>query len=490
MKQRDRENRTTGVRDRSSPHSLQPILKKRPKADNSFSEAIDTDLFNSLLRDGRKDRDNHNDSEDKENERPNIPKLKRNTKNEVSNNDKDRERIRSLEEDLFTERHKVYLLDQEVRTLMEDAENIKNEYRGNLEVFSAQIRNFKALQSELIERKKEMTEKAVDMEELKMEVARYKEATRAAIEFIIKSFEIVTLLPDQVEVDARSHDMMEFSFEEKKVAYVSKSSFLETRIMKFLEANDKFVTNLELEGLLFKIIEEWEKKKIQGNNYNHKLTNSPSKHKRKGRGGSKSQNRRSGKKVEETCQESICEYGDKNNNSLNKSVQSSSGGKNNNYSININLVVNDNSDSAISDQNNTSGQVSTGQNFQNFIKFFEKELGCTKNNRSENSIVAGDSLLYSPSDKGTRNHDTRKSDTQEVSAFCSNSRVQDFESEIPAPEIVTAIYDYQQTKEGDISIYKGDKLKVIQKEPSGWWIGQNMSTGLVGYFPMNFALKL
>jgi hypothetical protein len=500
MKVRDRELKSVGPRVKPAPtHSLQPILGKKTR--DTGAEVYDTDLFHSLLGESKKtdhrgrDRDRDSDSEDKENHRPNVPKAKK----KMVHHDSDK--LRFLEEELYAERHKNQLLQEEVGELEDKLEQCRGEYRKSLEVFRTHLRSFKTMEEDLLKHKNEEANRALEVEEMKIELAKYKESTKATLEFVIKSFEIIALLPDSVEVDVRSHDMMEFSFDEKKAAFMPKNIFLESRIVKFLEANESLVMSLELEGLLFKIIEEYEKKKSQGKLYSHKVDTSPSKHKKKrSSSGVKSMLKRSSKKqipdssFGDPVQESGCDYGTDKNNSMNNSFKSSSGGKNN-YSININLVVNDNSDSALSDQANTSGQVGggQGQHFQNFIKFFEKELGCSKANRSESSIVAGDSLLYSPSDKGARtSYDTRKSDTQDQSGFQSNPRGRpalDQHIEL-TPDVVVAEYPFQSGKEGDLSLTKGDKIRVLRTEPSGWWVGLNLSNGRTGYFPSNFVAKV
>jgi hypothetical protein len=48
------------------------------------------------------------------------------------------------------------------------------------------------------------------------------------------------------------------------------------------------------------------------------------------------------------------------------------------------------------------------------------------------------------------------------------------------------LYDYQETGQGDITLYSGDIIVITKKDPSGWWTGKNERSGQTGQFPENY----
>jgi hypothetical protein len=480
---------TRGVRQPRNPSSsgqrppisgvLQPILKNK-REDSLGGPDLDYDLYNSLLADKRKTLE-----KDRENLRPLGRRDGSTLKSKMSSVD----RVQFLEQELYAERNNSRLLEMKVEELEEKLENNKDEYKRNLEIFSSQIKNYKSLQTEILRMKSHDESRELEVEELRVELEEYRNTAKAALEFVIKTFEIVSLLPEQVEVDTGSHDIIDFSFEEKRASLLPKNIFLEKKIIKFLEANESFVKKFQLENLLMKIIEEYENKKTQGSHYTSPKIRRSSSKKRKTKEQKTSPQHRSPKlrKLVESFngndQSSLDRSGEqqteKNNFSSNtKSQQSSSGGKNNNYSININLVVNDNSDSLISD-NNQSVQAAGRPPFQNFIKFFEKELGCD-NDMSDSSIIMADSLIYSPSDRSSKI-------TEGTFGPPEGKRPLQIADKT---EIVVSKFRFEKMKAEDIELTIGDKIKVISKDPSGWWYGQNLTTSQIGCFPSNFVRPL
>jgi hypothetical protein len=49
-----------------------------------------------------------------------------------------------------------------------------------------------------------------------------------------------------------------------------------------------------------------------------------------------------------------------------------------------------------------------------------------------------------------------------------------------------ALFDYKQQSDADISMRKGDKVKVIDKSSEVWWKVRNMRTQSVGFVPASF----
>jgi len=48
-----------------------------------------------------------------------------------------------------------------------------------------------------------------------------------------------------------------------------------------------------------------------------------------------------------------------------------------------------------------------------------------------------------------------------------------------------AKFDYNAQKENDLSFNKGDKIRILRKTETGWWIG--LCNNKIGYFPYNFV---
>lgn len=454
---------------------LHPVM--RSSKHDSPSHGFDVSLFTQLMNDGKRPADLQTDS---------IKTLGRREAGTIKNKHGSSERVWMLEEELAEEKQKVEALEMEIEDLEERLENNKDEYKRNLEIFSGQIKNYKNLHNELIKEKEEGENRALEIEELRNELNRFKNAAKSTLEFIIKAFEIIALLPEQVEVDCSSQNTVEFSFEEKRTALMPKNIFLENKIVKFLEYKQQLLTDFKLESLLIKIIEEYEKKKNQSENFTSPKVKRSSSKKKRSRDQKTSPKSRSPKlrKLADSFsgvdQSSFEKSGDMQvekgaSLSHSKSYQNSSGGKSNNYSININLVVNDNSDSMISDQNQSVQGGSQAQS-QSFIKYFEKELGCGKD-KSDSSIIMNDSLMYSPSDRSSKMSELL-AQVQETNRSLQLSE---------KAEYVMAQFKFEKDHADDIDLVPGDKLKVISKSPSGWWVGQNLTTGFTGKFPSNFV---
>jgi hypothetical protein len=46
--------------------------------------------------------------------------------------------------------------------------------------------------------------------------------------------------------------------------------------------------------------------------------------------------------------------------------------------------------------------------------------------------------------------------------------------------------DYSSGGEGEISLSQGDRLNVIMREPTGWWLVENYETGENGWVPASY----
>lgn len=436
---------------------------------------FDHELYNEIINDNRKTME-----KDRDGERSQVRRDASTLKFRAPPPSK----LKQVEDELLMERERSQALEEEVEDLKEQLHSNKEDYKRKLEQVSTQLKSHKSLQLELLRAKEIEESRELELEEIKNQLDLFRSSSKSTLEFVIKTFEIVSLLPDQIEVESTSHEKIDFSFEEKKTSLLPKKLFLEQKIVRFLESNERLVTEFKLEGLLLKIIEEYEvKKSTSGHFASPKIKRSSSKKQRvKEKTSPKSRSPKLRRLVESfngAEQSSLDRSGDVTGDRVYSSSGKSaggSGGKSNNYSININLVVNDNSDSLISD-NNTSTAAASAPQFQNFIRFFEKELGCEKD-KSDSSILISDSLVYSPSDRSSR------------LVEANNSEIRRQQASTDKVEIVVANYDYNKSQEGDIDLTKGDKIRVISKERSGWWIGQNLITGQIGLFPSNFVRSL
>lgn len=63
----------------------------------------------------------------------------------------------------------------------------------------------------------------------------------------------------------------------------------------------------------------------------------------------------------------------------------------------------------------------------------------------------------------------------------------------PTGTLYTALYDYQARTTEDLSFHAGDKVEILKKSDSGWWIARaldGVSAGRSGYIPANFVAPL
>lgn len=48
-----------------------------------------------------------------------------------------------------------------------------------------------------------------------------------------------------------------------------------------------------------------------------------------------------------------------------------------------------------------------------------------------------------------------------------------------------ALYDFEKEAEGDLEFKQGDVIEIVDKDPSGWWMGKIGDE--TGVFPSNFV---
>ncbi|CAK8690838.1 unnamed protein product [Clavelina lepadiformis] len=52
---------------------------------------------------------------------------------------------------------------------------------------------------------------------------------------------------------------------------------------------------------------------------------------------------------------------------------------------------------------------------------------------------------------------------------------------------VVALYDYQANRSDELTMMRGDVIKVLYKDSATWWFGEQTSDGTQGYFPTNYV---
>jgi hypothetical protein len=70
------------------------------------------------------------------------------------------------------------------------------------------------------------------------------------------------------------------------------------------------------------------------------------------------------------------------------------------------------------------------------------------------------------------------------------SAAENWEAATGEAEWVRVLSDYLAQGEGEMSIEEGERLRVLRKDPSGWWEGQSEDGSRVGWFPSNFAVRM
>ena len=55
---------------------------------------------------------------------------------------------------------------------------------------------------------------------------------------------------------------------------------------------------------------------------------------------------------------------------------------------------------------------------------------------------------------------------------------------------VRALYDFTAEAEGEMSLCKGDTVRVTSQPDKGWWVGNNEVSGQSGLFPSNYVEKI
>lgn len=414
---------------------LTSIIKTKEECSGSL------DLFQSLKSELRR-------KEDQENRKrqPNI-------------------RNSALEEELYSEREKNRLLELEIGTLEVELAKTRKQLEDTVNKASQTL---KLTHEEVTRMKRQEAQRRIELNEAKAEAAQAREdfcllerrvselrgIAKGTFEFLVSCYQMVSQLPERVEMTDPGQEAAEFSFDEKRLQpiVVDKEDFIKAKMVRFLHLNSETLDDLGVNELLLKLSEVSEETKKVSKPSPKKKSRSPSKQ--------RGARRESGTKVEPVsskleASDTIPEGG------LNKSWQSSSGGKNNSYNININLILNE--ESMISDANQSNSVVATANlnaSVQsNVLRGFDQELGLEQTEHSE-SLLAADSLMYSASER------------LRLDESC---------------ELCRACYPFQRQNDGDMNLAKGDIIQILAKSPTGWWTGTNRRTGECGQFPSNFV---
>lgn len=388
-------------------------------------------------------------------------------RNQEQENRKRHPNIRNsaLEEELYAEREKNRLLELEINTLEVELAQTRKQLDTTLMKASQTL---KMTQEEVRRMKGQEEQRRMELNQTKAEAQQYKQefcmlesritelrrVSKASFGFLVSCYEMISQLPERVELSEMAQEAAEFSFDEKRVqpTIVDKEDYIKGKMVKFLHSNSEILDDLGVHELLLKLVEPSQEEQQNSKQASRKRRRSPSKQK-------------AGRRESASKQEVVAVKGDPNDTlqepGLNKSWQSNSAGKNNSYNININLILND--ESLISEANQSNSIVATtnlnASVQSNMLRGFDQELGYEKADQSDSQLVS-DSLMYSVSER------LRADDSL---------------------EICRARYDFTQQSAGDIDLKRGDIIQILGKSPTGWWTGTNTRTGECGQFPSNFV---
>lgn len=315
------------------------------------------------------------------------------------------------------------------------------------------------------------------------------------MEFIISILGNICLLPDTIEVDANSKALLEFSFEKKSKASIPKDLFIQNKLISFIQSRHYRIESFNLVDSINNIMNEYNEKTEKENSKISK-------------------------------QESIIMEEFKNlsaslisndskvlNNSSILDSNSPNGNQNNsNYNININLVLSDtlNDSSGKKIQNSNSSKKNQGKQMakpsfgygnkegnqvNRIVNFFHQELGL--NNTQDSSIMGGVDTGGESFSKFSLDKSGSFSQLKFINSALDNEKEEkspqkrDDVGSSEKDSTVEALYDFSAERENDLSFGKGDKITVLKKCESGWWIGYRQSDpSVTGYFPFNFVKEI
>lgn len=104
--------------------------------------------------------------------------------------------------------------------------------------------------------------------------------------------------------------------------------------------------------------------------------------------------------------------------------------------------------------------------------------------RSTSAVTVGINLEKASGDKNKKEMLTEESNSER-----QNTKQDEPSNNPPVGKIpesfAIAKFDYNAQKENDLSFSKGDKIRILRKTETGWWIG--LCNNKIGYFPYNFV---
>ncbi len=53
-----------------------------------------------------------------------------------------------------------------------------------------------------------------------------------------------------------------------------------------------------------------------------------------------------------------------------------------------------------------------------------------------------------------------------------------------------ALYDFDATETGELSMKKGDRLTIVNRTDQNWWTGKHTKTGKIGLIPKPYVKVL
>eukprot|EP01088_Endostelium_zonatum_P021337 TRINITY_DN8355_c0_g1_i1.p1 TRINITY_DN8355_c0_g1~~TRINITY_DN8355_c0_g1_i1.p1 ORF type:complete len:410 (-),score=93.01 TRINITY_DN8355_c0_g1_i1:69-1298(-) len=74
-----------------------------------------------------------------------------------------------------------------------------------------------------------------------------------------------------------------------------------------------------------------------------------------------------------------------------------------------------------------------------------------------------------------------------ISQQLQEEKKQEMEWNAKYTRLAVATYDYEALTQKEVSMKKGDKIKILNMDQSGWWEACNEATGAVGFIPFNYV---
>lgn len=197
-----------------------------------------------------------------------------------------------------------------------------------------------------------------------------------------------------------------------------------------------------------------------------------------------------------------------NNSSFFDSVSPQNNQNNSNYNININLVMsdtlNDSSGTKPKSQKKGKEMAKKGSSFDKIVNFFHQELGLNSSVTNDSSILGGyepyedkDSFSFDKSGGSVRFINTgleaKEGKIKAKGGEEGADKIAEGKNEAESGEGVgfaIALGDFLGENSADLSFSRGDRIRILRKSDTGWWVGRILGQKKTGYLPATFVKEI